>query len=157
MQPLDPRYVRLERVAGFVLAGILAVAALGGLAALATAASTTTIVTLAGAWLAGTIALCWFAWAWPAKEYRHAGYALGSDMIEICRGVLWRHRYRVPRSRVQHTDVAQGPLERRYGLATLVLHTAGTKHARVELAGLAHETALALRDQLLPRAEPDAV
>ena len=63
----------------------------------------------------------------------------------------------VPRSRVQHTDVAQGPLERRYGLGTLVIYTAGTEHAKVALPGLAYADALRIRDQLLPREGADAV
>ena len=63
----------------------------------------------------------------------------------------------VPRSRVQHTDVSQGPLERRYGVGTLVIHTAGTDDAVVTQRGLTHGTALAIRDHLLPREGPDAV
>ncbi len=63
----------------------------------------------------------------------------------------------MPRSRVQHTDVSQGPLERSHGLGTLVIYTAGTEHARVELGGLDHGTALLIRDHLLPREENDAV
>jgi membrane protein YdbS with pleckstrin-like domain len=63
----------------------------------------------------------------------------------------------VPRSRLQHTDVSQGPLERRYGLGTLVLYTAGTDHARIDLAGLEHGVALRLRQHLLPSGDTDAV
>jgi membrane protein YdbS with pleckstrin-like domain len=48
-------------------------------------------------------------------------------------------------------------LERRYGLGTLVLYTAGTNHARVVLPGLAYERALALRDRLKPEGAGDAV
>jgi membrane protein YdbS with pleckstrin-like domain len=63
----------------------------------------------------------------------------------------------VPRSRVQHTDVSQGPLERRYGLGTLVIYTAGTSHSRVNLEGLDHEVARRIRAHLLPKDEGDAV
>jgi membrane protein YdbS with pleckstrin-like domain len=51
--------------------------------------------------------------------------------LEIRRGVFWRSVVNVPRSRVQHTDVSQGPLERSYGLGTLIVYTAGTDHAQV--------------------------
>ena len=71
--------------------------------------------------------------------------------------MLWRQVINVPRSRVQHTDVSQGPLERSHGLATLIVHTAGVEHAQVELAGLPYEVALRLRDHLLPRDASDAV
>ena len=62
---------------------------------------------------------------------------------------MWRQVTSVPRSRVQHIDVAQGPLIRRFELAQLIIHTAGTEHATVELNGLAHDVALRLRDFLI--------
>ncbi|HQX83726.1 MAG TPA: PH domain-containing protein, partial [Vicinamibacterales bacterium] len=77
--------------------------------------------------------------------------------LEIRRGVIWRRVVNVPQTRVQHTDVSQGPIERSHGLSTLIVHTAGTEHAQVALPGLSREDALALRDQLLPRDGRDAV
>ena len=69
------------------------------------------------------------------------------------RSWLWRHHISVPRSRIQHTDVTQGPYERRFGLATLVIYTAGTEHAAIPIEGLSHDTALAFRDALLVRGD----
>lgn len=93
----------------------------------------------------------------PAIVFRHASYRVDDQGIEIRGGALWRSTVNVPRSRVQHTDVTQGPLERRYGLGSLAIHTAGVAHARVVLAGIAHARALALRDALLPHDRPDVV
>lgn len=112
---------------------------------------------VAGAWLALTVGLALWLWRWPEIAYRHASYRLDDEGLEIRRGVVWRRIINVPRSRVQHTDVSQGPLERSHGLSTLVVHTAGTEHARVGLPGLSRETALSLRDQLLPHDGRDAV
>jgi hypothetical protein len=64
-------------------------------------------------------------------------------------GVWFQHVRTVPRARVQHTDVERGPIERRYGLATLVVHTAGHQDSEIRLEGLAHATAVAIRDHLL--------
>ena len=94
---------------------------------------------------------------WPAVRYRHISYRLSHEGLTIKRGVLWRSISAVPRSRVQHTDVSQGPIERSHELSTLIIHTAGTAHARVALPGLSSLVAIALRDQLLPRGESDAV
>ena len=77
------------------------------------------------------------------------GPRLDRHGLEIHRGVWWRSRIRVPRSRVQHTDVHQGPLDRRWGLADLTVFTAGTEAAAIRLPGLPAERALALRDALL--------
>ena len=72
----------------------------------------------------------------PPRRYRAWGYDEGEDELAIRRGLLVRVRTIVPFGRVQHIDVAQGPIERRFGLATLILHTAGTRGAAVPLPGL---------------------
>jgi membrane protein YdbS with pleckstrin-like domain len=107
--------------------------------------------------VAALLMLTWFLQRWPAIDYRHASYRVDQSGLEIRGGVYFRHVINVPRSRVQHTDVSQGPVERQYGLATLAIHTAGTEHARVELSGLPHDVAVAIRDHLLPRDLIDAV
>ena len=82
-------------------------------------------------------------------RYRHVRYRLDAHGVTIRRGVVWRTVTSVPTSRVQHTDVSRGPLERYFDLATLVVHTAGTRDASVSLSGLGHRAALALRDRLM--------
>jgi membrane protein YdbS with pleckstrin-like domain len=79
------------------------------------------------------------------------------DGLWIERGVYWRRETFVPRARVQHTDVNQGPLARRFGIAELKVFTAGTQDAEIEVDGLAHGDALALRDRLLGRGGHDGV
>ncbi len=91
-----------------------------------------------------------FAYNWPAARYRHLFYRVETDSLQIRRGVLWRKVVRVPITRVQHTDVSQGPVQRRYDLATLTIHTAGTASASIPLAGLKHATALQLSGHLQP-------
>ncbi len=88
------------------------------------------------------------------QRYRYAEVA---DGLLIESGVWWRKRTLVPRSRVQHTDVKHGPLQRRLGLATLVIHTAATRNQAVELPGLTEAHAETLRDDLLGRSGSDAV
>jgi membrane protein YdbS with pleckstrin-like domain len=156
---LDPRYIDLQTQVGWIVAGVGAAALAIGLAVVVLTAG------LGGVALAAAVAavlgivagLVWLAVRWPAIEYERASYVLDDRGIEIRRGVLWRRVINVPRSRVQHTDVSQGPLERSHGLGTLVIYTAGTDHAQVDLPGLAHETALTIRDHLLPRELADAV
>lgn len=101
-----------------------------------------------------------FAWQmqrWPAIAYRFISYRVDRDGIEIRRGVYWRTITNIPRSRVQHTDVSQGPLERRFGLGTLVVYTAGTTHSKVSLSGLNFDVARHIRAHLLPDDQSDAV
>ncbi len=156
---LDPRYVHVQQIAGLITAGIVAAVALLGLGSLGLAAGVSWMVAGfgVGAWLAGSALLAWWLWIWPRRAYAHASYRLDPEGLEIRRGVVWRRVINVPHTRVQHTDVSQGPIERSHGLSTLIVHTAGTEHAQVALPGLSREVALALRDQLLPRDGRDAV
>ncbi|MFN2400144.1 MAG: PH domain-containing protein [Gemmatimonadaceae bacterium] len=156
---LDPRLIMVERIAGWI--GTV-VASFGVLVALVLVLFLAPIPGWLSAlgfvlWVSGTVTLGWFSHRWPEREYRHASYKVDEQGIEIHKGVLWRKVIKVPRSRVQHTDVSQGPLERRYGLGTLAIYTAGTDYAKVDLPGLTHETALRIRDHLLPRESGDAV
>ena len=89
------------------------------------------------------------SWLWPSLSYRHLRYGIDETGIAIESGVIWRSRVALPRVRIQHTDVSQGPLERRYGTGTLKLYTAGSRHTKIELPGLNHDDAIALRDTLL--------
>ena len=97
--------------------------------------------------------LSWYLKHWYLKY----SYLLNDDCLAIRRGVFWRHQIAVPVSRVQHVDVNSGPLDRRYGLAKLVVNTAGTHYAQTSLPGLTVDVAHRLRDQLLASQEGDTV
>ena len=115
------------------------------------------VLLLVVAWPAAAAGLGWLAHQWPVVVHRHASYRVDDEGIEIRQGVVWRRIVNVPLSRVQHTDVLQGPIERSFGLGTLVIFTAGTEHARVQLHGLDHGLALRIRDHLLSRGGGDDV
>lgn len=88
-------------------------------------------------------------------RHRRIGWKLDAEGFATRRGGLWRTETLVPVSRVQHLDLERGPLERRLGLATLVVHTAGTRMAAVKLPLLALEDAEALRAHLARQVEAD--
>ncbi|HYN10721.1 MAG TPA: PH domain-containing protein [Vicinamibacterales bacterium] len=157
---LDPRVVDLERTIGWIVTAVVSAGLFfAGVITLIAARSMPgwAMAAVVIVWLAVTALLAWWLQRWPTIYYRYASYVVDAEGIEIRLGVVWRTVTNVPRSRVQHTDVSQGPLERRFGLGTLLIHTAGTDAAVVVLHGLAHETALAIRDHLLPRGGADAV
>jgi membrane protein YdbS with pleckstrin-like domain len=154
-QALDPRSVTLDRIGSFIFTAALAIGAL-----IATAASLALRSQMGWWWLSIPggcglliLGLAWLAYYWPGISYRYARYRLAETGLEIRRGVLWRHQISVPAARVQHVDVAEGPLQRQFGLASLVVHTAGTTNASVTLEGLAYPTAQALRDELIRQRE----
>lgn len=152
---LDPRVMMLDRIVGGIVTAAVSLSQLVALAAIFFVADLPgwALALLVLFWIAFTLALAWSSYRWPEIEHRHRSYKVDERGIEIRKGVLWRRAIQVPRSRVQHTDVSQGPIERGFGLGTLVIYTAGTAHARVDLPGLAHATALQIRDYLLPHDE----
>lgn len=157
--PLDRRVIPLHRLTGWILSASVSLGLFIMLVSFLIAESPRglAIGLLLLLWAAASATLAWWLQRWPAIWYRYASYKVDAQGVEIRRGVVWRSVVNVPRSRVQHTDVSQGPLERRFGLSTLIIHTAGTDHAMVSVNGLDHATALAIRDHLLPRESADAV
>lgn len=156
---LDPRWIVLQRQTGWIsaVAYSLLWLAIAWVTINVADLSTSGARALLAAWAVVTIAHGWWKQRRPAIAYRHAAYRVDADGIEIRRGIFFRSVINVPRSRVQHTDVSQGPFERRFGLGTLTIHTAGASHAMVSLAGLEHGRALRIRDYLLPRDRSDVV
>ena len=157
---LDPRFIQVQRINGWLstaILGVLSFIAIGVTLLIADNFPAWLHWLLPSLWLVFMVLLAWHSHRWPELDYRHSSYRVDELGIEIRKGVYWRVVIHVPRSRVQHTDVSQGPVERRFGLGTLVVYTAGTDHARVDLAGLEHGLALRLRDYLLPSADSDAV
>jgi uncharacterized protein len=153
LTPLDPDQVKVLTIRAGLFAAVLTLAAL--FADLAVAGDmglppfhlTAAVLALG---VAATLVV-------PRRRYRRWGYAEGEDELEIRRGMLIRVRTIVPFGRVQHIDVAQGPVQRHYGLATLILHTAGTQSAAVALPGLAHADAEAMRDRIRAKIRQDLV
>ena len=158
-QQLDPRFIPHQKVVGRIVVSCVSIGLLAfGVGTTPAARSRLWVLLLVVLiWLVIAVLLFWWAERWPAIEYRHTSYRVDPAGIEIRRGVWWQRVINVPRTRIQHTDVSQGPLERKFGLGTLVVHTAGTAYARVELPGLEHGLALRIRDYLLPRDTHDAV
>lgn len=93
----------------------------------------------------------------PSRRYRYWLWRVDGRVIEIRRGRLFRAAHLIPLSRLQHVDLQSDPIERMFGLSTLVLHTAGTHQASLSLSGLATGDAEALRDRLVVLGEDDAV
>lgn len=82
----------------------------------------------------------------PDRIYRRLRYRLTERLLQVVRGWLFHVDTVVPLVRVQHIDVTRGPLEKMFGVATLVVHTAGTHNSIVTLPGLSPERAAQIRD-----------
>ncbi|WP_240906202.1 PH domain-containing protein [Thermomonas sp. HDW16] len=86
--------------------------------------------------------------AWIGARLRHQRWKLDAEGLWLRTGRLWWRETRVPASRVQHVDLKHGPLERRFKLATLVVHTAAVHLSGITVRGLDEADAQQLRDAL---------
>jgi membrane protein YdbS with pleckstrin-like domain len=108
---------------------------------------------MAGAVLAAVVtavvvlAICAAAFVVVGRNYDSWGYAeRGADLL-VTHGVMWRRLVVVPYGRMQLVDVTAGPIERKFGISTLRLHTASAgTDARIH--GLTAAEATRLRDRL---------
>lgn len=151
-QPLPARARPLLMLSGALGTGVPGLIALGiGGFMLLHAQRTPLVAAAAVAWL--LLAGCG---AWMGlRKYRYTHWLLDDDGFGLRRGRMWHSETRVPASRVQHLDIRRGPLERRFGLSTLLIHTAGTRQHTVTVPGLDADDAERLRDQLARRVESD--
>ena len=81
------------------------------------------------------------------RTWRSWGYVEREDDLYITHGVLFRTLVAVPYGRMQLVEVASGPLERAFGLATVTMKTASAE-TNASIPGLAPDEAARLRDRL---------
>ncbi|MFC0626955.1 PH domain-containing protein [Kribbella deserti] len=138
--PVSPKLANLRRVNAGITFGVIALVAVPSLGFL-----------LSWAWavvaLVALVAV--FAWSWVliGRNQRSWMYAEREDELLVSHGVMFRQLVVVPYGRMQFVDVAAGPLERSFGLATVELHTA-TPATDAKIPGLTPDEAARLRDRL---------
>lgn len=84
-----------------------------------------TVVTPYGLALLGALLPAWFL---ATAHYRHLGHARAGDHVLVREGLWNRRTYIVPVRKIQAIHLRQSPLQRRLGLGTLVMDTAGSPH-----------------------------
>jgi membrane protein YdbS with pleckstrin-like domain len=138
--PVSPNLAALRRLNAGIALGLLAIAGL-------------VILGLTVGWpygvLAVVVAALAFGWAWIliGRNQRSWKYAEREDELLVSHGVMFRELVVVPYGRMQFVDVAAGPIERAFGMATVELHTA-TPATDAKIPGLHPDEAARLRDRL---------
>jgi membrane protein YdbS with pleckstrin-like domain len=151
-QKLDPRAIKLWKIEVLPFVGITSLVALIGGSVLWIFISAPALLILL-AWTAlASLFLVLTLWL-PSRKYYSWSYRANDQMLELRYGIFWHTSVMIPLSRLQHVDMSRGPFERHLGLATLEVHTAGTRAASHKIPGMKMETALVLRDQLVSAAD----
>jgi uncharacterized protein len=81
----------------------------------------------------------------PGLRWRRWRYEIRPDEVDLQRGIFWISRTLVPLARIQHVDTRQGPLQRQFGLSTVVFYTAAGPNQIPELSTL---VAAEVRDRI---------
>ena len=140
---LEPSYKTVRYINGVVVAAILIIIAW-------------TVVILRpeirpyGFYAAGLItALALWMIFYYGVSFHYMSYALREKDISFSSGWLWRSMTTVPFNRVQHCDIKQGILDRRFGISKLTIYTAGGQSTDLMIPGLLPETAEKLKSYIL--------
>ena len=145
-QPLHPRYAREQQIVRG-LAIVLIALGFSGIAMF----RGPTFFPFAPIAIVGVLAAAALI-TWPAIALPRCGYALRERDMVYRHGVIFRKVTTVPFNRIQHVEVSHGPIDRRFGIGTLKLYTAGGSGGDLSVGGLPTETAERLRDFILSRA-----
>jgi membrane protein YdbS with pleckstrin-like domain len=153
---LDPRVVGLWRATHFIFFAVLLFGSVVGIG-ISWIESPRGGALAIGGWI---VLAAFFGWitVWrPARLYRAWSYRIDDRVLETRSGLLVKVSRLLPLSRLQHVDLHRGPLERLFGLSSLILHTAGTHEATITIPGLDPNDAALLRDYLIEVGGDDGV
>ena len=147
LQPISRKYLQLLRIEWLITAIVLAVIA-------------TLLILFLPYWKEN------FHWAWLAgsylllmglyyflleKAFPYKAFAVREHDVIFQKGWIVRKTKICPYNRIQNCSLQSGPLERKYGLASLLLYTAGSEGADMRIPGLVKEEAEQLRHFILSR------
>lgn len=143
-EKLDPRARRVWTIGDLLMTAILTTVAWGVTYTLWRALEFDRMATFVIPAAFGVVLVAW-AFIRPEIEFRQWRFEIREDEVDLLHGVITRTRQVVPMSRIQHVDTRRGPLQRRYGLATVQFFTAA---GGMEIPQLSVERAEQVRDQI---------
>ncbi|WP_420176026.1 PH domain-containing protein [Luteococcus sp. OSA5] len=148
-KPLSPRYLQMKRLMILIIWPLLLLPCCVALGWFHHWWSGAALALLCLGWIA-------YRWHRMGRVYRIWGYAERDTDLYIREGLMWRRLTVVPYGRMQVVTVNSGPIERRYGLATVTLQTASAG-TDATIPGLPQAEADSLRERLSELGEQQAV
>jgi len=88
---------------------------------------------------------------WPRVSVPRRGYVVRDKDIVFRSGVIWQSVTAIPYNRIQHVETSNTPLDRKFGIATLQLFTAGGSGGDLKIDGLGADVAEQLRIYILDK------
>lgn len=142
LTPIAPAYLKILRWEWLIFCTLLALIIGALLYFLKPLQQAAWIGGLAGSW-----ALFTAGWYWlQERSFATKAYAIRERDVIYRSGWIIQRTHTCPFNRIQHSAVTVGPLEKKYGLASLVLYTAGSSEADLRIRGLAESTAWTVKE-----------
>ena len=151
LQPIEPSYWKVLQIEWLITAIIFLV--VGGSAIFfIKAIQTSLVIALAGgAWLLMSLISYWLI----HQSFKRKAYALREKDALYRTGWIIRYLQVCPYNRIQHCSIHAGPLERRYGLASISLYTAGSEGSDLRIPGLTEASAASIREFIMQKVRTD--
>ena len=100
-------------------------------------------------WISGIFAIGALIFTYICLAFPKKGYALREHDLHFSSGLIFQSHICQPLLRIQHIEVKRGPFERKAGLATLLVFSAGGVQHTFYIPGLEYDTAIKLRSYIL--------
>lgn len=139
----EAKYLLVKRIAMFITILVLIIASALAYYFITKIHNNATLYALIGTMI--FIALVWFIA--DTVGFKYAGYALREKDVLYRSGWIIRKIRIVPLNRIQHVSMQSGPIERKFGLASVTLYTAGGDNSDdFSIHGITNETATQLKE-----------
>jgi membrane protein YdbS with pleckstrin-like domain len=96
-----------------------------------------------------------FAYFYGTRYAEMVRYGIRDNELFYRSGVWFQSMVIIPFRKIQHCELESGPLDRRFGLASLTIHTAGGDESDISIAGLSETQALRLKQFMTTRISHD--
>ena len=103
---------------------------------------------IVGGWLLLLVLSLWHTY----EDFQIQGFAIRERDLTYRSGVFFRSTTVIPYNRIQHAEVKQGPIERRFNLQRLEIYSAGGDGSDLYIPGLPGNRADQLKDYIIEKA-----
>lgn len=140
--PLEKQYLKVSKISFFIFGLITLIVVSIAFYFIKKIQSPVVISSAAAIFILLTIS----GWVSLNLGFKLSGYALREKDILYKRGWFIRKTRVVPLSRIQHVSLQSGPIERKFGLASVSIYTAGSDEADFTIKGITGKTAQQIKE-----------
>ena len=141
LSPLEPLYLTSLRIQYLIISLIVLGALVISFFLVPVLHSQFLRIGISTGWLLIFVAGWWV----EVRSFRSKGFAIRERDIIYRTGWILRETSTCPFNRIQHCSVSSGPIDRKYGLATLRVYTAGSE-GDLKIPGLPEQQAFSIKE-----------